>query len=74
MSVTLEAIAETLFEIVRKSPNGVGWYGAEMRCAIPRSEFPDGLNVKDVLDALVADGSLIKSTIEGKEKYTVASS
>jgi hypothetical protein len=72
MTVTLEDIKENLAAIVRKSPNGVGWYGAEMRCPIPRSEFPDGMNVQVVLEAMTEGGTLIKRIVEGKEKYFAA--
>ncbi len=69
MTTSLKDIEENLMAIVRKSPNGVGWYGAEMRCSIPRSDFPDGLNVAIVLDAMTEAGALTKRSVDGKEKY-----
>jgi hypothetical protein len=69
MTVTFEDIKENLAQLVQKSPNGVGWYGAEMRCSIPRSEFPEGMNVQVVLEAMAEAGMLIKRNVEGKEKY-----
>jgi hypothetical protein len=73
MAQTFDEIAQSLLAIVSKSPNGIGWYGAEMRCSIPRSEFPDGMNVGSVLEELVAQGVIVKSVVDGKEKYFSAS-
>ena len=74
MAFTFEEIAAKLAEIVRKNPDGVGWYGVEMRCPIPRSDFPDGLNVKTILEGMVAAGMLTKTSLDGKDRYVTAAS
>ena len=63
-------IAEHLLEIVRRHPSGLGWYGVEARRSIPRAEFPEGLNVKDVLEDVSESGMLTKRTVNGKERYS----
>ena len=62
-------IAEHMLEIVRRYPSGLGWYGVEACCSISRAEFPEGLNVKDVLEDASETGMLTKRTVNGKEKY-----
>jgi hypothetical protein len=69
MTIPLDQVASEIANTVRNSPDGLGWYGVEMRCRIPRSEFPDGVNVRDVLEYLVEEGVLEKKSVEGKEKY-----
>ena len=59
--------AKHIYEIVACSNHGMGWYGVEMRCRVPRAEFPDGLNVRDVLELLVEERSLELQVVDGKE-------
>lgn len=68
----MDSVFSHIHEIVSKTPDGLGWYGVEMRCRIPRSEFPDGMNVMDVLRLLVEDGYLEVRTIDGKERFFAA--
>jgi hypothetical protein len=72
MRVTLEAIKAHLAQIVRDNPTGIGWYGAELRCRIPRADFPEGVNVRVVLEALTEAGTLLKSCVDGKERWFAA--
>jgi hypothetical protein len=72
MAATHEKIHQNIEQIVKKSPNGVGWHGAEMRCAIPRSDFPEGMNVQVVLESMTEAGTLIKKGEDGKEGYFAA--
>jgi hypothetical protein len=74
MAATFFQITQDLLAIVQKSPNGIGWYGAEMRCSIPRSDFPGGMNVAVVLEAMTEAGALMKRGVDGKEKYFVSDS
>jgi hypothetical protein len=72
MNMTLEQIKENLEHIVRDSPTGIGWYGLELRCQIPRSDFPNGMNVRGVLEAMTEAGTLIKASVDGNERWFVA--
>jgi hypothetical protein len=66
-----KSLPKHIYEIVACSGHGIGWYGVEMRCRIPRAEFPDGLNVRDVLELLVEEQYLELRVVDGKERYFV---
>jgi hypothetical protein len=68
MNVTLKESKENLEHIVRDSPTGIGWYGGELRCQIPRSDHPDGMNVW-VLEAMTDAGTLIKASVDGNQRW-----
>lgn len=65
----MDSVFTHIHDIVTKSPEGIGWYGVEMRCRIPRSEFPEGMNVRDVLELLADEGYLDRQMVAGKELY-----
>lgn len=48
----------------------VGWYPLEMRLRVPRSEFKDGYTLMTYIEDLIAEGSVVRTTVDGKERFT----
>lgn len=48
----------------------VGWYPLEIRLRVPRSEFKDGHTLMTYIEELIAEGSVVRTTVEGKERFT----
>lgn len=71
--VTTQDPRQGILAIVReKGP--IGWYGLEIRLNIPRSEFKEGYTLKTYLEELIDDGSVVRTTVDGKERFVAAAS
>jgi hypothetical protein len=68
-----QEIADDLSEIVRSCHSGPVWHGVEARCSVPCAEFPEGMNVKHVLDEARETGMLTKRKVNGKDWQLVPS-
>lgn len=69
MTAPSDQIKSDLLRILRDNPDGCGWYALEIRCRVPRAEFPPGTNVMTFLDALEAEGAVRKVEHLGKQRY-----
>ena len=66
-----EQIKKEILRIINESDNGCGWYIIEMRCRIPRSEFPAGTNIKSYIEEMIEEGKIRRDTDGKREKYTL---
>ena len=48
----------------------VGWYALEIRLRTPRSEFEDGYTLMTYLEELIAEGSVVRTAVDGEERFS----
>jgi hypothetical protein len=71
LPLAAQSVEEAILGVIRD--NGpIGWYGIEIRLRIPRSLFKDGYTLMTYLEEMIAAGSGVRTTVDGKERFVAA--
>lgn len=69
--MTQTDVEQAILALLRAS-GPLGWYGLEIRLAVPRSAFKDGYTLMTYLEELEAEGSVVRTTENGRERFAAA--
>lgn len=64
-------VKRTIVALLRES-GPLGWYGIEIRLRVPRSAFRDGYTLMTYLDELVCAGAVVRTRVNGEERFMAA--
>jgi hypothetical protein len=71
LPLAAQSVEEAILAVIRD--NGpIGWYGIEMRLRVPRSNFKDGYTLMTYLEEMISAGSVVRTTVDGKECFLTA--